>query len=120
MRPMKRQEYDDWDCRDERHLELWFGFKPLKEIAQDLDRTPEDVRERAALLHLRQRRREETLCICCRHATNATGICCWAREGGTPVPGWTAKPGRVRIGSYTSEEYLDSYQVIKCPLFEVG
>ena len=49
----------------------------------------------------------DTLCWSC--TSPGTGRCCWDRNL-TPVPGWTAKP--------TTTDGFDTFEVIKCPLFE--
>jgi len=53
----------------------------------------------------------ETLCWYCQ---NACGNCSWSKYF-QPVNGWLAKP---RIIYYSSEDKkIDSFLVIKCPLF---
>lgn len=51
-----------------------------------------------------------TLCWDCANATSPK--CPWA-DRGEPVPGWDAKPTKIKF----SGEKTDSYLVIKCPLF---
>lgn len=55
-----------------------------------------------------------TLCWRCK---NAAGFCSWSDKSFTPVDGWTAIPTKIKNGR---NDYMDSFEVIECPLFEEG
>lgn len=55
-----------------------------------------------------------TLCWVCANATNGA-LCSWV-DTATPVEGWEAKPTKI----YYNESIVDSFKVIKCPIFKEG
>lgn len=58
---------------------------------------------------------EETLCWRCKRP--GTGTCSWDKSrGNVPVEGWTAKEAAHRGNN---GEYLKTYHVIDCPLFDL-
>lgn len=49
--------------------------------------------------------------LCWRCANSGAGGCSWDVEF-EPVPGWTARPTRIRVAT---DNYIDSYHVEACP-----
>ena len=61
------------------------------------------------------KRHDETLCWRCKRP--GTGTCSWDKSrGNVPVEGWTAQEAAHRGNN---GEYLRTYHVIDCPLFEL-
>ena len=58
--------------------------------------------------------RRQTICWDCK---NAYGHCSWSNGTFTPVKGWDAVYKPIK---YRGDETIESYVVLKCPLFEVG
>ena len=59
----------------------------------------------------------ETLCWTCKHATNAYYICPWSAHG-EPVPGWKAKATKLKALKGKGNLEIQSYIIMKCPLYE--
>ena len=67
--------------------------------------------------------KHQTLCWQCEWAAGKGGKCPWATRF-EPVPGWNAKPTKVLSASATitsdgKPQYIDSFDVKECPLFEL-
>ncbi len=65
--------------------------------------------------------KHSTLCWECEWAGGKDKKCPWANNF-EPVPGWKAKPTKILRQSQTSRikrEYVDSFDVYECPMFEL-
>ena len=57
--------------------------------------------------------KEQTLCWTC---AKACGGCSWSNHWEhRPIPGWTARPGKLKVNG---GEYTESFHVMACPEFE--
>lgn len=65
-----------------------------------------------------QQKKHETLCWKCEWASANDKKCPWATSF-EPVPGWDAKPTKVKADKQSQHEYVDSFDVYECPLFEL-
>ena len=111
-----------WTEKEKEYIKKNYGSKTAKEISIELDRTLYSVRSFITLNNIKKPKnritrlnKNDTLCWCCKWATNPEGNpCTWSKKL-IPLKDWEAEKKRLVVGI---GEITISYIVKECKLFE--